>query len=178
MIDLLQGQESIPAAPTYVMIRVTNRNSFMVRDRFDGVPVEFKPGETVSITPDQAFHFFGFPGTPDEMAVHMAKRFGWSTMEYVVRPPGADPHAPMLFQEYASKIHIEAIEMELVPKQRSLADDGLEVGSMPHMDPIVGEPRTPIEDAGGTKVGLRTGSPVKRKPGRPRKNPEPSVPPV
>jgi hypothetical protein len=180
MIDLLQGQEAIPDTPTYVMIKVTNRNPMIIRDRFDGVPVEFKPGETVTINKHQAYHFFGFPGTPDEMAVHMAKRFGWNTAEYVMRPPGTMPHEPMLFQKYAAAIHIEAVEMELVPKQKNLADDGLEVTTMPQMEmaEVIGEPKAQLADPSSSKVGTRTGSPVKRKPGRPRKNPQPDFTPL
>lgn len=171
MIDLLQGPESIPETPVYVMIHVVNRNPFLVEDRFDGVPVRFPPGEKVSISPSQAQHFFGFPGTPDEMAVHMAKRFGWNTIEYVQRPPGTLPHEPMLFQKYAANIQIQPIEMELVPKQRQLADDGLAVETLPQKEPELPRQASPArEDPGASKVGVRSGSPVRRKPGRPRKN--------
>jgi hypothetical protein len=176
MIDLLQGQEGIPESPTYVMIKVTNFNPFPLRDRFDGVPVEFAPGQTVNITPQQAQHFFGFPGTPDEMAVHMAKRFGWNTIDYVQRAQGAHPDTPMLFQKYAWNVRVESIEMELVPKARVQADDGLDVETMPQMAEA-GMPPANRDTTGrdlGTKVGVRTGSPVqhkKNKGGRPRKQP-------
>jgi len=178
MIDLLQGPEGIPEAPAYVMLKVTNRNHFTLRDRFNGVPVEFRPGVTVNITKDQAAHFFGWPGTQDEMAVHMAKRFGWNTIEYVQRQPGAHPETPMLFQQYANNVIVEAIEMELVPKERVKADDGLDVETMPHMEASIGPPNDAAEHGLETKVGIRTGSPVvpKNKGGRPRKNPLPAQP--
>lgn len=172
MIDALMEQETIPEAPVYVMFKVTNRNHFTMRDRYDGVPIAFPPGVTINITRDQAAHFFGWPGTPDEMAVYMAKRNGWNTIDYVKREPGAHPEAPMLFQVYARNVTIEAVEMELVPKERVKADDGLDVDTMPVEDPVI----HPVAAAGverdmTTKVGVRTGSPVKNKGGRPRKNP-------
>jgi len=181
MIDLLQGPEGIPEAPAYVMLKVTNRNHFTLRDRFNGVPVEFRPGVTVNITKDQAAHFFGWPGTHDEMAVHMAKRFGWNTIEYVQRQPGAHPESPMLFQQYANNVIVEAIEMELVPKERVKADDGLDVETMPHMEAEIIRnmaDKASTETDMGTKVGVRTGSTVvpKNKGGRPRKNPLPAPP--
>jgi hypothetical protein len=169
MIELGTGQDpTSEGPPTYLMIRVTNNNQFVIRDRYDGVLFEFKPGVPVNINGYQAQHFFGFPGDADEMAVHMAKRFGWSSLEHIARGEGnRNPDAPMLFQTFAANIRLEAIEMELVPKARNLADDGLNVETMPEMP--AGPGGLIPEAAQGTKVGQRAGSPVKRKPGRPPK---------
>ena len=178
MIDLLQGQEGIPETPTYVMISVTNRNPFLIRDRFDGVPVDFPPGQKINITKDQALHFFGFPGTPDEMAVHMAKRFGWNTADYVLRERGTNPYEPMLFQKYAALVQIEVVEMELVPKIKQMADDNLDLETMPTMDPPA--PASHAEREGGAKVGVRKNSPTAshRIGGRPPKRTDPDFTPL
>lgn len=177
MIDLLQGQEAIPDTPTYVMITIVNRNPFVIRDRYDGVPIEFPPGERINITKDQALHFFGFPGTADEMAVHMAKRFGWNTADYVKRERGSSPDEPMLFQKYAAAVHLEVVEMELVPKQKNAADDNLDIETMPSMADMApeGPPSHPDDRERSARVGIRKDSPTKNHRiggrGRPRKDP-------
>jgi hypothetical protein len=177
MIDISREQEVMPEPPAHVLIRVTNRNSFTIRDRFDGVPVTFKPNETVTINRDQAAHFFGYPGDPRDRAVHMAKRYGWNTTEHVRVDPLDGPDGPTLYQKYAWNVVFEEQEFELVPKSQQKADDGLkEVDDLPKG----AAPPTPdMHDAGTSRVGRRTGSTAKphrrtgRPPGRPRKYPLP-----
>jgi hypothetical protein len=67
-------------------VRVTNRNTFEIRDMHDGVPYEFPPGQTVTVPPEAAMHIFGWPGEPHEMAAHMARRFGWNRPEHYTMP--------------------------------------------------------------------------------------------
>lgn len=174
MIDLVREQEVMPAPPAHVMIQVINRNSFIIRDRFNGVPVWFKPNETVTISPTEAQHFFGYPGTKEEMAIYMAKRNGWNTIAHVQVDPNDGPDGLPLYQKYASNIHITTQEFELVPKGSKSADDGLDVDNMPVQE---GHPDAPLSaararDNTGAAVGKRAGSPVKlggRRPGRPSK---------
>lgn len=177
MIDLVGEQDMMPAPPAHVMVQVTNRNPQIIRDRFNGVPVIFKPNETVTISPVEANHFFGYPGTPEEMAIHMAKRFGWNSIEHVQRDPNGGIDAPMLYQVYAWRIEITTQEFELVPKSSMKADDGLDVDTMPVEE---GHPAAPVRgEAHTAKVGQRKGSPVAlgaRRPGRQRKRDAPVDP--
>lgn len=64
------------------MVRVTNRNGFVMSDRFDGVFFAFRPNKPETITHQAAMHFFGWPGEPQEMKVHTMKRFGWNRPDY------------------------------------------------------------------------------------------------
>lgn len=172
MIDLVNETDPLPAAAP-VFVKVTNRNNRFIKDRFDGVPFTFKPNEPVSITQAQAQHFFGYPQDIEGRALHMAKRYGWNTPEYVLREPGAGPDAPMLFQVYAANIILEDEEYEWRKKGAdNLADDGVDIDSMPTMEATGRAPR-PDQPAGelDTKVGRRKGSPVKL--GRRRKAAEP-----
>lgn len=168
MIDIVGEQEVNTAAPAHVMIKVTNRNPFVLRDRFNGVPVEFPPGKTVTVSPIEANHFFGYPGTPEEMAVHMAKRFGWNTIEHVQKD-GDAWDSPKLYERYAWNVKLESEEFVLVPKGSLKADDGLDVENLPVEAGHPGAP--PPGDVGTAKVGQREGSPVTlRRPGRRRKD--------
>lgn len=56
------------------MLRVTNRNNFTLKDRFDGVDYVFKPNDPVVIEEDAARHFFGY-GMIDKVPALV--RQGW-----------------------------------------------------------------------------------------------------
>jgi hypothetical protein len=84
-------------------VRVTNRNTFEIRDMHDGVPYEFPPGATVTVPPEAAMHIFGWPGEPHEMAAHMARRFGWNRPEHYTMPKDAQA-AEALGVSYPAKI--------------------------------------------------------------------------
>jgi hypothetical protein len=194
MIDLVNEQEALPPPEAHIRIKVTNRNSRVIRDRHDGVPFTFKPNDQVTVTQAQANHFFGWPGDLEQRTHYMAKRFGWNTQEYVLRgyamvdgklvpDPTAGPDAKSILEMLVDNIILEVEEMVLVSKKQVLADDMLDVDSMPTMgDEDFGpEPSSRASGPGmGTKVGVRKGSPVRlggnRKPGRPRK-PEPPIEP-
>jgi hypothetical protein len=185
MIDLVGEQDVLPPPEAHIRIKVINRTDRVIRDRFDGVPFIFKPGDAVIVSQAQANHFFGWPGDLEQRTLYMAKRFGWSTMEYVVRDPLAGPDAKSILEKLVEGIILEVEEMVMVPKKQVLADDGLDVDTMPTMgEEDFGGPEPTSRTSGpdsrvGAKVGLRKGSPVRlggaggnRKPGRPRK-PEP-----
>lgn len=77
--------------PQVMQVKVVNRNDFMIRDMFDGVPYEFEPNKPTSVPIDAAHHIFGWwpPYTDQEgnrhevdqkdMKRHIMKRFGWNT---------------------------------------------------------------------------------------------------
>jgi hypothetical protein len=184
MIDLVGEQEALPPPEAHIRIRVINRNNRIIKDRYDGVPFTFKPNDPVAVTQAQAHHFFGWPGDLDYRTIHMAKRFGWNTTEFVLRDPTAGPGAKSLLETLAENVILETEEMVLVPKDKAkLADDGFDVDTMPTMAGFDNGPEPPLRTSGpdrgvGTKVGLRKGSPVKlggsgerRRPGRPIKKP-------
>lgn len=173
MIDLVGEKDVMPEVPAHVMVQVTNRNPFVIRDRFNGIPVVFRPNETMTISPAEANHFFGYPGTKEEMAIHCAKRFGWNSAAHVQRDPrheddGSD--APMVYQANTWNIEIKTQEFVMVPKGSLKADDGLDVETMPVQE---GHPAAPVpQDTGRARVGNRKGTPVRfggRRPGRQRK---------
>jgi len=73
-------------------VRVTNKNEFVIRDRFDGVPFTFEPGKSVTIPPDAANHIFGWRHHGDDeapehatndMLVYCQKRHGWNTPDII-----------------------------------------------------------------------------------------------
>jgi hypothetical protein len=188
MIDLVGEQDALPPPEAHIRIKVTNRNDFVIRDRHDGVPYTFKPNDRVTVTQAAANHFFGWPGDLEQRTLYMAKRYGWNTAEYVVRD-ATKPDAKSILETYAENIILETEEMVMVPKKQVLADDMLDVDTMPTMGdeefgPEPGSRTTGPGSGVGTKVGVRKGSPVRlggagggRKPGRPRK-PEPADPPL
>jgi len=57
-----------------MLLRVTNKNSFTLVDKYDGIEYTFKPNEPVVIEEEAARHFFGY-GTPDK--VPYLVRQGW-----------------------------------------------------------------------------------------------------
>jgi hypothetical protein len=66
-------------------LKLTNKNDFVIEDRFDGVPYTFHPNTPVSIPADAALHMLGwFPGVDLKIvANHVAKRWGWNTPDLV-----------------------------------------------------------------------------------------------
>jgi len=57
-----------------MLLRVTNKNSFVLVDKYDGVEYTFKPNEPVVIEEEAARHFFGY-GTPNKIP-HLVRQ-GW-----------------------------------------------------------------------------------------------------
>ena len=90
-------------------VRVTNHNPFLLEDRFDGVPYEFPPGETVIVPPEVAAHIFGFPAEQPELYIHMARRFGWNRPEHYQ----TDEKGLMLWQRMAANIKIAVEHYEV-----------------------------------------------------------------
>lgn len=80
---------------------------------FDGVPALFPPGVPVVISPQAAMHFFGFPGEPRDMAIHMAKRYGWATPANLQW----SAHKTPLYFDMAAKIKFSPVYYELVRRK-------------------------------------------------------------
>ena len=80
---------------------------------FDGVPVLFPPGVAVVVGPELAMHCFGYPGEARDMAIHMAKRYGWATADNLAWTAHKTPK----YVEMASKIKFQPIYYELVRRK-------------------------------------------------------------
>ncbi len=157
-IDVHRAIEEPSPVPGATMVIVCNRNSFLIRDRFDGVPFTFKPNERITIPPEVATHFFGWPGDREIMNVYIAKRHGWNTREYMQRADPMDPMSELLYQRYANNIRIEVKEYVLVPREATgrAADDGV------LMEDDEDRPFSQTAaDPSLTHVGKRTGSKAK-----------------
>lgn len=176
-IDVKMAADEPTPVPGATMVIVTNRNAFVVRDRFDGVPFVFKPNEPVAVPPEIAQHFFGWPADRDVMNVYIAKRHGWNTREYMERADVMDPMSPMLYERYADNIKITVKEYVLVPREEHArpADDGLLMEEEDDGTPLSRQAADPEV----TKVGRRTGSKAKRRGGRRTPPvPAPTDPPI
>lgn len=104
---------ALEAGAKLQMVKVTNKNDFVMRDRFDGSPYLFESNQPLSIPPQAAAHFFGWPGEPELMKMHTCKRFGWNRPEHI----GADktkPTSEPLADLYWSNIVIETVTFSVV----------------------------------------------------------------
>lgn len=112
------------------MVRVTNRNAFTMRDRFDGNLYTFRPNKPQVIPPMAAMHFFAWPGDPELMKAHTTKRFGWNSPAYV----GIDKkHIVDMFEDgeklgdvYWRNLIIEEVRYNVVPEDMSLPEKEVE----------------------------------------------------
>lgn len=145
-----------PPTPAIMQLEVTSGLEFPINDMFDGVPVSFPPGVTVTISPEAALHLFGYPGEAKDMAVHMARRFGWSGRDFLT-PQGG--HGPAPYEKMAAQIVIKPVYYDLVRRDRDapiLADpDGDDGGDL---EPVAGP------EEGATKAGKRRRSTARPAP--------------
>lgn len=108
------------------MVRVTNRNAFTMRDRFDGNVYMFRPNKPEIIPPLAAMHIFGWPGDEESMRAHTTRRFGWNTPTYV----GMDKnrvldifeHGETLGDMYWKNLVIQQINYTVVPDDPNLPE--------------------------------------------------------
>jgi hypothetical protein len=133
-------------------VRVTNSNPFEIRDMHDGVPYDFPPGKTVTIPPEAANHIFGWPAEPHEMALYMARRFGWNQPEDY-KKDADDPMGLLPWQKKTRNVvlSVEHYEMRKVhapgaPIPAEEADDapdmmGLNIDPPPQRRTVVGTRR-------------------------------------
>lgn len=155
--------------PSFQMVKVTNHNPFPLIDRFDGVPFEFKPEEPLSIPPDAAAHFFGWPGEPELVRSYIAKRHGWNTLDDIKR----DETGKMRWEGWVENIEITHVLFDLIQRDPDApipADVGPEDDNVVEGDslpiPIAGE----ATDVSTTRAGTRKRlAPYGRAPRPPRK---------
>jgi hypothetical protein len=162
------GPES---SPSFQMVKVLNRNPFVIIDRWDGVPYLFKAeplGTTsvgLSIPPDAAAHFFAWPAEPEVVRFYIAKRHGWNTPEDIARadkdgnpldPTGANR---MRWELWVEKLEISAVHFDLVQRDPDApipADAGdPEDAAMTESGNDLPLPMAAGPDTSGTKVGTR-----------------------
>jgi len=138
------------------MLEVVNNNDFTIADMFDGIPIEFPPGVKVDCTPAIAHHLFGYPGDDRDRAMHMARRFGWSTKDYLM-PVGPSDDTPR-YMKLAGNIVITPIFFQLV---RVNPNDPIKLDTGDEDADRVVTPEIPAET---TKAGRRkrTGKTSKR----------------
>lgn len=60
-------------------VRVINRNTFPIEDKFNSEEFVFEPGKRLVIPYVVAQHIFGLGLPPKEQLQHCQKRFGWNT---------------------------------------------------------------------------------------------------
>jgi hypothetical protein len=144
----IEDEAELQSQPAVMLLEVTNRNDFEINDMFNGIPVTFPTGQKVEITPDQALHFFAWPGDDADRAMHMAKRYGWGSRQTLEWTPGT--RQPLWF-EMAMKIEVHPVYFDLVRRRPSdpiPADDGSDPDD-------TGPAKIRAEEAGLTKAGKR-----------------------
>ena len=132
----LPEPEPAPATPPPMqMVEVTNLNTFPLFDRFDGVPYAFKPNVPISIPPQAARHFFGWPGEADVMKLWTCRRFGWNTPGYINPDPNRPHDTRSLADVYFQNLEIKTIEYEMVRKESSVPmPEDHDLADRPDMD--------------------------------------------
>lgn len=127
--------------------RVTNSNDFEIDDRYDGVPVIFKPGEAKVIPLEAAALFFGMPVDEDGNVTpapdwgYFARRQGWTNMEPMKDERTNDMFARVTKEsaEKCSKMRVEMVEYTL----REVVAGGEELApprELPKPDPESDDP--------------------------------------
>ena len=151
--------------PSFQMVKIINRNTFPIFDRFDGVPFVFKPNESLSIPPDAAQHFFGWPGEPDLIRLYIAKRHGWNTPDDQKR----DETGKMRWEKWVDAIELIPVHFDLVQRDANApipADAGDPEAELMSESSDLPMPMANDADTSTTKVGVRKREVGARKPPR------------
>ena len=143
------------ATAAMVGLEVTNHNDFTISDMFDGVPVKFSPGETVTCTEAQALHFFGWPGELADRAIHMARRFGWAGKGYL-KPEGPTDSVP-LYVTLAERIEIKPVYYDLVRRDPN-APIRVDTGDEESDRPVATAPDSTTKSGRRRRVGAKAKS--------------------
>ena len=100
-------------------VKITNRNTFVIRDGFDGIAYVFLPGKDVTVPMAVARHIFGFhlEATEQEVFGYVSKRFGWN------RPDHQD-QARVYFDNISIKpVIFRVVEEPVVEHKYAESDD-------------------------------------------------------
>jgi hypothetical protein len=132
----LPDAEPAPSAPPPMqMVEVVNRNTFVMQDRFDGVPYTFKPNVPISITPQAARHFFGWPAEGEIMKLWTCRRFGWNTPDHITQDKNRPHDERTVADIYFENLDIKTIEYEMVRKESSVPmPEDHDLADRPDMD--------------------------------------------
>jgi hypothetical protein len=91
MAEVFRGDLALPiedraeTEPPISHVKITNHNSFPLRDMFDSRVYEFPPGKGVTLDMATATHIFGFNlDSPEKALPHCMRRFGWNVPEHSV----------------------------------------------------------------------------------------------
>jgi hypothetical protein len=142
-----------------MMVEVVNRNGFVLRDMFDGVPYTFRPNEQLSIPPQVAHHIFGWPGDGETMRLHTCRRFGWNTPEHLERDRNRPHDMRSVADIYFENIDVKTVEYDMVkrePKNVLMPEDS-DVAERPDLDEraaAVTERQIAGDPTGETRMGL------------------------
>lgn len=116
-----------------VALKVTNRNGFELKDRYDGVPFKFPANATVSVPLDAAIHFFGFkPGAEPGTFVlqadfnHVCRRYGWGNP---MRHKDEEMHDAMTRATTDAKTYFDNLEIKAV--RREVVETPIEEDALP-----------------------------------------------
>lgn len=105
---------------TVTRVRITNRNDFVIKDKFNGVAYVFAPSKPVECIPEVAAHIFGFrpeflslgeEEAERAMTTYCAKRHGWNRAADESDVEGTELK---LARERLAKIDIQPIRLVLV----------------------------------------------------------------
>src|SRR5215471_15488020 len=122
--------------PSMNMVRVTNRNDFLIEDMHDGVPYRFPANETVTIYPEVAAHIFGYPGDDEYRHLYMSKRWGWNDPKIHHE---RDRHNVPLWKRMAQKIDIRPVSFDMVERD-PIAPRPVELGDAAEVPPKSANP--------------------------------------
>ena len=73
-----------------VHLKLTNKNDFIIVDRYDGVPFTFEPKKPIIIPADAAAHIFGWSpeASMEDVERHTCRRLGWNTPDHMKNSTG------------------------------------------------------------------------------------------
>lgn len=94
-------------------VRVINKNTFAIKDKYDGVDFVFPPNKPVNCPMEVAAHVFGYFPRPDmdleqayeAMKLYCKKRFGWNTPKHEAEDNG---------QKFFENLDIQPVRFQLV----------------------------------------------------------------
>lgn len=102
------------AGPPAVLVHVEVTNfGYPLETMWDGVPYRFPTGVPVAISPQVAQHCFGYPGEFRDMAMYMARRYGWATTETMKWTE----HGKPAYFEMAEKFKFQPVYYDLVRRK-------------------------------------------------------------
>lgn len=93
-------------------VRVTNGLDVVYTDRYDGVPITLRPGQTEVFDLETAAHVWGWSeeATPESLARYIGRRQGWNSTAHLAR----DESGKTLAERMAAVIKFEPVFYKVV----------------------------------------------------------------